>query len=164
MAKKHKNKNPCRPRKNADMLMLKLMDWRRTLFNPSHTLIRPPSWIRSDKALKSLTLAHPDCITSAEDVTQLLSRSQTFHEEYAMSLWSVIVNHNDTVPIQRVKRTRTTNDKENDPIPDDYHSQAWRREQQALSHIHNPENGDCMTQRQRAIKERNALKESTITT
>jgi hypothetical protein len=144
-------------------LLLKLIDWRNTLFNPSHTLIRPSSWILSDKALKSLALAHPDRITSAEDITQFLGRSQSFHTEYATDLWTIIANHNNTVPIRRVKRIRTTNsDKENDPIPDDYHSQAWKREQQALSHIHNPED-DCMTTRQRAIKERNTLKDSTNT-
>jgi hypothetical protein len=115
-------------------------------------------------ALKSLALAHPDRITSADDVIRLLGCSQTFHE-YATSLWSVIASHNDAVPIRRIKRICTTDDKENDPeVANDYHSQAWRREQQAISHIHNPEDKGRLTDRQRALREKKALKNLTNTT
>jgi hypothetical protein len=158
-----------RPRTNKKILLKKLQDVRATFSKPTHSIIRPPSWIIDDKDLSSLASAHPHSLTSAVDVTKRLKKSPRFHELYAEPLWEVIDEHNKQNPLRQHKRRRTTDsqsgesDKENvDPntvgsgsesADSEDECQAYKAEADYVNWLSNPTDDRPMTRRQRVIFE-----------
>jgi hypothetical protein len=154
-AEKRKHPKLHRPKANSDILKLKLIDWRKSLGNPSHSLVRPASWILDDRAINTLARAHPDERASAESATTLLGRSRKFHNQYADALWSVIQQHNIDEPLRRSKKRGCT----------EYDAKS-EAESQYVSSLRNLEQSSRpKTTRQRQIAlNRQALKDTTNTT
>jgi hypothetical protein len=90
-----------RPKTNAKMLKTSLENWVKKHRSFGASMVMGMTWVLDSKGIKTLSKADPALFDGPEAVTSILKETDEFKETYAIEIWEVIKNHNQTHPVVR---------------------------------------------------------------